>query len=68
MTKVQNIEKVLFDGDEKQIAALVGSGASYEFIPEIRAMTIRLGSVVEKLSGVHSPPACISIYGNSRTF
>lgn len=68
MMDIQNIEDILFDGNAEQMAGLAGSGASYEFVPEIGAMTIRLGSTVEKLSGVRSDPACVPIYGNSHTF
>lgn len=65
---IQNIEDILFDGSADQMAGLVGSGASYEFVPEIGVMTIRLGSIVEKLSGIRFDPACVPIYGNSHTF
>lgn len=66
MTREEDIESILYDGTEEQIANLP-SGVSYAYTPEYDAMRIRVGQYISSGYG-GGIPNCVRYFGNEHSF
>lgn len=65
---LDELTDVLLDGTTEKIASLVCAGASFDYDPYSRSITIRHDQVERRMHKLFQTPNCVSVYGNSHKF